>query len=190
MSVKNDLYGAALDAYAVWRDAARSPSERCAGLRDSFAAAAAASREWLSVARLSTFGRIAHESAKTEIAVETAIRLNELLSKDAAPPNEPFFPIDPRYDLHVPANSRQWLVASALQAIEEWRVPSGYYLPLKAQRLDILDWLQATPFASAAIERRRQLMRICAGLQERRMPMPRLTRVTPDNLNPGLWYGG
>ena len=184
-----ERYGTALDAYAHWRDPTRAPDERCAALRDSFIAAEGAMRERPSLARLSTFGRIACEMARPELAAQVATGVIELLTRGASPPDEPFFPIDRRYDQHVPANPQQWLLASSLQAMEEWRTPSGYYIPIEAQRLDILDWLQTTPFASAPIERRRQLQRIHAGLQRQRMRVPLLARAAPDNLNPELWAG-
>src|SRR6185437_12741432 len=58
-ALHGESYGAALDAYALWRDPARSAGERCAALQESFIAAEAAAGERPSVARLSTLGRIA-----------------------------------------------------------------------------------------------------------------------------------
>lgn len=187
--VQSDRYGLALDAYALWCDPGRTAGERCVALRESFTAAEAASRERPSIARLSTFGRIAREIAKTDLAAQVAVRLIDLLNKGGPPPDEPFFPIDRRYDSHRPANPRQWLLAAGMQAMEEWRSASGYYIPVKSQRLDMLDWLQTTPFASAGIERRRQLQRIRAGLQPQRLRVPLLAQAAPDNLNPELWSG-
>jgi FkbM family methyltransferase len=61
--------------------------------------------------------------------------------------------------------------------------------PLQQVTLDRLEALKATGRMTAPMERRRQLMRVLAGLQAGPVPAPLLAVAAPDNLNPELWQG-
>jgi hypothetical protein len=52
-----------------------------------------------------------------------------------------------------------------------------------------LEALKATGRMTAAMERRRQLLRVLAGMQAGPEPDALLARAAPDNLNPELWKG-
>lgn len=188
---RTPLYERALDAYAVWHDTNAAPNLRYAALRAAFAAAKEAAKEAQTIARLVTLARLAYEMGDRAFAAETLSRTITLLSNGAAPPDEPFFPPARRYEAIEPLDpARHWFMAASVEAWEMWRHFSGYYLPVQTQRLNMLDWLQSTPFASAAIERRRQLQSIRAGRQAGMTSTSFVAKVSPDHLNPGLWTTG
>jgi hypothetical protein len=106
-------------------------------------------------------------------------------------PDEPFFPCAARYDAINPQGiGHAWLAATTFEAFETWQHFSGCFKPIEQQELQALDWLQSSPFASAAMERRRQLQRLRARLQRRIEAPPILRQMSADHLNPEIWIGG
>jgi tetratricopeptide (TPR) repeat protein len=191
LNPRSDLYRSALDAYACWRDASADAERRYGALTAALHAAREAVRETRSAERLSSLARIAVEAGERQVAIDALLRAVTLLRQNAVSPTEPFLPASSRYDMIDPGNAPlPWLIAASVEAIEELRVFSGFFLPVEAQRLDILDWLQSTPFASASLERRRQLQKRRVGRQTRLDAPPILAREAPDNLNPELWIEG
>lgn len=191
LNPRSDRYRSALDSYARWRDAAVNAELRYAALCAALRHARDAVREIASPERLSSLARIAVEAGERQVAIDALLRAVTLLRQNAAPPTEPFLPATPRYDAIDPGNAPlPWLIAASVEALEELRVFSGFFLPVEAQRPDILDWLQSTPFASAPIERRRQLQNLRAGRQARMTAPTLLQREAPANLNPALWIEG
>jgi FkbM family methyltransferase len=186
--LSDPTYRRALNAYAVWRDKTGAPTLRWAALSAALTAAQEAAQETPSVARLSTLARFAFEAGQRQLAIDTLWRAIMLFERGTKPPEEPFFPPARRYEAIDPENFAQdWFVAANIEAWEEWRSFSGCFIPVQMHRLDMLNWLQSTRFASAPMERRRQLQRWRAGLQSGLQAAPILARVAPDNLNPALW---
>ena len=184
-------YSRTLDAYALWRDERAGPDRRYAALRGAFAAAREAAEERPSLARISTVARIAFEAGDRQFAIGQLRRAISLLRSDPAPPDEPFFPAASRYDAIDPAGMAQaWLLAAIFEAFETTEYWSGCFKPVEKQALPALDQLQASPFASAPMERRRQLQRWRAGLSHGQQAVPILAHAAPDNLNPHLWTRG
>jgi hypothetical protein len=56
--------------------------------------------------------------------------------------------------------------------------------------LALLERIKETGFQRAPMERRRQLMRLAAGLQSTLEPADCLAATRPDNLNPAIWASG
>lgn len=163
---RTPIYRDALDAYAAWRDLRSAPDLRLAALNRALKAAREASAEKISCVRLATLARIALEAGDRQLASDTLWQLLQLQQGGGKPLDEPFFPPASRFDAINPkSNASAWFTAATIEAYEQARVYSSYFLPKEALQLGMLDWLQSTPFASGAMERRRQLQRWLAGLQ-------------------------
>jgi len=185
---RSPIYARTLDAYALWRDEQAALAKRYTALCTALAAAQQAVREKASLARILTLVRIAFEAGARQFAIDLLPRAMPLLGADAALPDEPFFPPMPRYDMIAPgAMARAWLLAATFEAFEIWQFFSGCFKPLGMQEHGLLDWIQSSPFASAPMERRRQLQRCLAGLQPSVQTTPLLAQASPENLNPELW---
>lgn len=182
-------YRQALDAYAGWRETAAPLPRRYAALSRAFAAARKAVEEKPSIARLATAARIAFELDEHQAAVDLVVRAVPLL-QSKQPLDEPLFPPLPRFDAMAPLGmADRWLFAATLEAYEVLRAFSAYFRDIDPSDLARLDWLQASPFASAPMERRRQMLRVRARLQGELQASPLLTRAAPDHLNPEFWRG-
>jgi FkbM family methyltransferase len=163
---RSPLYRDALDAYAAWRDTQAEAGLRLAALNHAFKVAREASAEKISCVRLATLARIALEAGDRQLAIDTLWHLLQLQRSGGKPLDEPFFPPASRYDAIDPrSQASAWFTAATIEAYEVVRFYSSIFMPKEALQLGMLDWLQSTPFASAAMERRRQLQRWLAGLQ-------------------------
>ena len=181
-------YAQALDAYALWRDETASPEIRASALRSALAKACLAAQETQSSAVLSSAARIADEAGARSLAVQL---LEELLSRlqRGGVPEYLCWPACPRYDrVTVGNDTRTWLLAAAAEAYVTRMAFSGYYC--KTPHVQLLNWLQDTPYASPAMERRRQLAALQTGKQQHLCPAPLLQEASPDHLNPELWNAG
>ena len=181
-------YAQALDAYALWRDETASGDIRAAALRSALTKACLAAQESPSSAVLSTAARIADEAGARSVAVELLGALLSRLQHGGAP-EHPCWPACQRYDrAAVMSDTHTWLLAAALEAYVTRVSFSGYFV--KALCAPLLDWLQNTPYASPAMERRRQLTALHAGKQQQLGPTPLLQASSVDHLNPELWNAG
>ena len=159
-------YHNALNAYALWRDLGAAPDLRLGALNRALAAARDACREKSSCARLATLARVALEAGDRQLAIDVLWHLLQSQQSGGGPVDEPFFPPASRYDMIDPKDRvSDWFTAATIEAFEQARFYSGFFIPAESRQLGMLDWLQSTPFASAPMERRRQLQRWAAGLQ-------------------------
>jgi hypothetical protein len=179
-------YFSALDAYAVWRDTTRPVNERVAGLRAALDTLARVATSAPAIETSSMLARVAHEAGERRRAVQA---LGELLERsNAAVPTAmaPCWPACERFDRVAPVgDARAWLVAAAAEAFVRWANYSDYFSG--PTTLPLLDFLQATPYASVAMERRRQLQAIAAGRQSAILPSRLLAAGGPDHLNVEVW---
>jgi FkbM family methyltransferase len=190
VALRQGSYQRALDAYALWRDKSAALEERYAALLLAFVAAREAVQERPSLARIVTLARIAFEAGERQFAVDLLPRAMPLLGGNATAPDEPLLPPLARFDAINPGPmARAWLLAAVFEAFETWQFFSSCFKPAAMQEQAMLDWFQASPFASAAMARRRQLQRWLAGVQRGLEASPLLAQATPDNLNPQLWGG-
>ena len=184
----DEQYRSALDLYAAWRVSDHRNAARYAALARAFELVRAAAKVRPTISRLSSLARIAREAGARMIAVEEIGTLVTQLAGAPLPPDEPFFPASARFDTIDPQQSaRAWLLAASFEAYEETRLQSGYFGKLDDRTADLYEWFSATPFHSAAMERRRQLLRLLAGRQSKLLPVPLLVRSAPDNLNADFW---
>jgi len=139
-----------------------------------------------SPARLSTFGRVAREAGRHDVAAKAAFDL-AVATQDHKPHiDEPFWPIVQRFDAMAPgAQAPTWFSAAAIEAYEQLRSYSSFFRG--TDTLAAIDWVQSTPFAGAELERRRQLIAVRAGRQRGFVASPILAQERADNLNPQIW---
>ena len=181
-------YQRALDAYAVWRDPARQLGERCGALSTAAQILRRLTAETRNLAILSTGARVAHEAGMRLQATDLLNRMLGLMRQRPPQLKEPFWPAAARYDAMRPGADRDiWFLAATLEAYEERRAFSSQFGA--PDTLAGLDWLAGTPYASPAMERRRQLLAISTGRQRERQPSPLLSKASAEHLNPQLWGG-
>jgi FkbM family methyltransferase len=181
-------YQHALDAYAVWRDVARPLAERCGALLAASDSLRNLTADTRNLAVLSTGARTAHEAGSRTLAVDCLNRMLDLMKHGRPQLREPFWPACARFDAIRPDVDRDvWFLAATFEAYEERRAFSSQFA--EPDTLAGLDWLASTPYASPAMERRRQLMAIRAGRQRERQASPLLSKASAGHLNPQLWGG-
>jgi len=175
-------------------DRSNPPAIRHAHLEAAHAALAGVCASGGDAWDLASCARVARELGLRQRAAEL---LNESLKAclagdpggrrgDSLPAVAAFDAIDPR------RSHGEWLKASLLDGLVESSVFSTYFArgtPMQQLTLDRLEALKATGFMRAPMERRRQLLRVLAGLQPGPVPDPLLQAFRSENLNPGLWGG-
>jgi len=181
-------YRRALDAYAVWRDLARPLPMRCGALLAAADTLRGLTGDARNLALLSTAARVAHEAGMRVLSLDCLNRMLGLMREGPPLLAEPFWPAAPRYDAMRPGADRAiWFLAATLEAHEERRAFSSQFAA--PDTLGGLDWLASTPYATPAMERRRQLIAISAGRQHKRQASPLLSTASTGHLNPQLWDG-
>jgi len=182
-------YAEGLDAFALSRDAERSPAERLAWLARAFQCVEEALAARDSVARRISCARLAAELGWRHAAV-AALRRNvePALADVLTPPAEPFLAPSARHErMRAGTDAAGWLKCALVEEFERQRAFSSFYL--KANSIDLIGAIAHLPFCSAEMERRRQLVRIRHGLQKRPEPAALLREHSEDNLNPQFWSG-
>jgi FkbM family methyltransferase len=185
-AIRDEAFSAAIAAFELWQDSAVPAAARCTALMDAYNHASIACRENASGERFSVLARTALCLGERFIATQAATQALAALSATDKVSGS-FIPAAPRFDaIGAAEDPKEWLLASCLETFEASRAFSGYFIPTELQRMSGLDWLRSSRYASAPMERRRQLQRIRAGL-EREALSPLLAQRTSDNLNPELW---
>jgi FkbM family methyltransferase len=189
VSTRDPLYARALDHYAIWRDSTRAPAVRHAALDAALRGLVELAERATTLPRLFTLVRIAREAGARSIAVRGLQSIIQALNEGRHNLDEPCWPALERYDSLVPNGGvGDWLTASAAEALVVSSHFSGYFSGPTA--LSVLDWLHACAFASAPMERRRELQGIFAGRQQHVEGSVLLQQPAEDNLNPQLWMAG
>lgn len=182
-----DVYALGLARYAQSRDPA-APAE----IR--FAALAAASTAFDSaVAAFPSFvRRLSAARAAADLGARTAaVGHLQAAVRDVGPAgitlDEPFLAPAPRFERLSPGtqDAAQWIVTALTETVERASAYSSAFLP--NANAEHLRALCAGPFASAEMERRRQLALLRQGKIACPEASPLLARGRPDCLNPHLW---
>jgi FkbM family methyltransferase len=178
------------DAFALHRvamDRSRSPEERYGALDTALKAATAGATP--SLPALMNRIRIAADAGQRQLAYEGAKQL--LLEfprrwREAA--GASFLAPVSRLDA-VPARGEdlEWIACAAGEAGLAYVAYSSKFVgePL----LRVIKMLDGNPFRAPMTERRRQLIRMAAGLQQGPERHPLLETASEDNLNPAYWRG-
>ena len=141
--------------------------------------------------RLSTWARVARDAGKRRLAAKIVHSMIEAFDSGQLEfvVNEPFFSATSRFDALDPGyDPADWCVASVLEAASLLSHYSSYFSG--SVTLGYLERLAQGGYQSQEMERRRQLVRIRAGLQQDLEPRPILKMRSRENLNPEHWARG
>lgn len=180
-------YFRGLSAFAESRDAGKSAAERCAWLAHALECVGEARSMRDSLPRTVSFARLAialGERAAASNALQSAV---VGLGKDAGQGlAEPLLAPDERYE-RVATGDRplEWLHCGVVEAFEKCRSFSSRFSGDSS--LPLLEPILSLPFRSPEMDRRWQLVRMLAGLQEGIEPRPPLCTPSDENLNPEYW---
>lgn len=175
----------ALAGFAVWRAKDRPLTERRAALAHAgFTLGQLCTRE-PSFARVSTLARIAWEAGRRQTCLQLLDAFITQAMQRPLSTTEPFWPASPRFDLlTVGTEAADWWLASAVELHEKIGKFSGRFAPPNPK----LNWLCASPFATAEMHRRRVLSLIVG--QRPCLRPELLDRPAPDHRNAHLWASG
>jgi hypothetical protein len=99
---------------------------------------------------------------------------------------EPFLPPLPRYEQIRPGKSAsEWVTCALAEALEKLGAFSSLFTGISS--LPAVESIAHSALRSPEMERRRQLMRMRAGIQAGPQPSPLLIARSDDNLNPQYW---
>ena len=179
-----------LAAFAQSRDPARTLAERVESLWYAVGQVAGAIRAKDTLARRISLARLTWETGMRGAAIMSLSKaVNRVKAEAGDALAEPFLAPSQRYErLSVDAPAGEWLESAVIEQYEKLRNFSSVFGGTSS--LAVLEPLLGRPYCSAEMERRRQLVRMRAGLQEHPEPAPLLCLRSPENLNPGFWCAG
>lgn len=184
-------YEAVLNGYARAHNPALSMPERYNHLQHAYAKVAELLAKHATIPRLMSFARIASDLGKRAEAMRA---LNHLIGV-AFPPttswlHEPFLALADYFEPADPEkNVSEWLKAAVLTRYEKLYAFSSYFIGRASleNSLQRLEAIKHSPLRSPEMERRRQLLRLRAGLQPSSDTELLLARKAVDNLNSEFW---
>ena len=138
--------------------------------------------------RRCTWARVATEAGKRSIAADIMMELVYAIEEGEITANidEPFFPASSRYDSLDPAvDPADWCLSSMIEAASQLVGFSSCFSG--AATLPMLEKLAKSRYQSQEMERRRQLVRIRAGLQQSPEYSSILITASQNNLNAEFW---
>jgi FkbM family methyltransferase len=176
----------ALDAYAVWRQEGLSAQRRYGALLWALWRLETESKLATGVAVLSLLARVAHDAGSRHLAVQILAVMLDEAERSGLAIAEPTWPASEHYD-SIPVNSDRgtWLVAATMEALISWGSYSAAFAG--SSTLKFLNWLHASPYASARMERRRQLQQLQAGQIQAIQPSTILGNAGPGHRNAEFW---
>ena len=185
------VYESVLNSYARAHNPVLSMPERYNHLQRAYARLAELLAKHATLPRLMSFARIASDLGKRADAVQA---LHYLIGTPfpalSSWLHEPFLALADDFEPLDPGkNFSEWLKAAILVRYEKLYAFSSYFsgqasLESSLQRLETI---RRSSLRSAEMDRRRQLIRLRAGLQRSQQPDALLTSKTVDNLNPDFW---
>jgi FkbM family methyltransferase len=180
-------YLQALALFAQSRDLQYNGAVRLSLLRRAADLVAAASQEQNTLPRLLTSARLAWELGRRAFAVQLLENAGRrVLAEDASVYDEPFLAPSVRYEhLSTGAPADEWVHCAVVEQWERLRHFSSFYTGPSS--LSLLEAIARLQYRSAEMERRRQLIRIRAGMQSGREATPLVSRQSEEHLNPALW---
>lgn len=178
-------YLAALNLYALSCSGTLSAMSRAAALKQSVSALMELTEAAPTLPRLMTLCRAATEYGLRGVAAGAVNSLAKAVAHSAelaAQIDEPFLPVSRRYDEIDPGTRMfDWVKDGILEQQELSGWYSSYFAGV--QSLPVLESLRDSPFQSAEMERRRQLVRMRFGLQDG----PEKSALLGNSLNREFW---
>jgi len=141
--------------------------------------------------RFSTWARVAADAGKRELAGKIAVGMIGAIDSGqlACEAGELFLSATNRFDGLDPGDEPAgWLVASLLEGAVRLGHYSSYFSGTAT--LPYLERLADSSYQNPEMERRRQLVRMQAGLQSHPEPCAVLQAQSTDNLNSEYWMAG
>jgi FkbM family methyltransferase len=183
------VYAEGLNAFATSREGTREPEERLAWLRRAYQCVAEALEARETVGRRISYARLAAELGRRAAAVAALQKnLEPVLAGGPQLLDEPFLAPSARHErLDTGTDAAGWLKCALLEEFERQRAFSSSFTGTTS--LTVVDLIGDSPFRSAEMERRRQLVRIRHGMQNGPQPAAVLSKRSEDNLNPQFWSG-
>ena len=180
-------YLQALALFAQSRDLQFKGAVRLSLLRQAADLVAAASQEQNTLPRLLTSARLAWELGRRAFAVQLLENAGRRVQAEyASVYHEPFLTPCVRYEqLSTGAPADEWVHCAVVEQWESLRHFSSFYTGTSS--LSLLEAISHLPYRSAEMERRRQLVRMRAGMQSGREANPLVCQQSDENLNPALW---
>jgi FkbM family methyltransferase len=176
-----------LAAFAESRDPARDLAERLEMLWHALGCVARALKAEDTLARRLSLARLTWETGMRSAAIVSLGKAaGRVKAEGALAGVEPFLAPSPRYEQipdEMPAG--EWLETAVIEQFEKLRTFSSFFGGTSS--LAVLEPLIGRAYCSAEMERRRQLVRMRAGLQSHTEPSPLLCRGSAENLNPEFW---
>jgi FkbM family methyltransferase len=184
-----DAGAAWADRYAYWRDTSNPPAARFAALLAAVAELRTATAARPTLNALATLARLLLESGARAEAVRSLAEFLQRAQAGAGMDAGLVWPPSAGFDAVRPAGAPlEWLIAAAIRAYVEQSSFSDYFST--APTLPMLDWLQATPYRSAPMERRRHLQATRAGRPAGAATSGLPRTAGPEHLNAALWNTG
>ncbi len=178
-------YAACLAHYAQASSTAH-PGDQITHLFTAIQLASQACQESRTIARLLTFARLAGIFGLRAQVVRALVAIaDDLMRPGFALPAEPFLRPGRSLASSSKDDGQRTVATAALEALERARRYSSFFGGTAV--LPLLDHLCRQPDCSPEMQRRRQLVRMRAGLQWAPEPHPQLARDTADNLNAWFW---
>jgi FkbM family methyltransferase len=176
----------ALDAYALWRQDGLSAARRYGALLWALERLEAEVKLGPSVAVLSLLARVALDGGGRSRAVQVlGVILNEA-AQNGLKIADPTWPAARHYDgVAMASDPGTWLLAASAEAMVSSSTFSGYFSG--PTMLPLLDWLQNSPYASARMERRRQLQQLQAKRTVSIQSSAWLSSAAPGHCNAEFW---
>jgi FkbM family methyltransferase len=182
-------YLQALALFAQSRDLQCNGALRLSLLRRAAELVAAASQEQDTLPRLLTSARLAWELGRRAFAVQLLESAGRRVKGEGASVyHEPFLAPSVRYEqLATGVPTEEWVHCAVVEQWERLRHFSSFYAGTSS--LPLLEAIAGLPYRSAEMERRRQLIRMLAGMQNGREANPLVCQQSEEHLNPVLWCG-
>ena len=173
--------------YRIAMDRARLPEERFGALRGALELSVADASPALP--RLMSRIRVARDAGARTLAYESAKRLfAEFPRRWREAVGAPFLAPLHRLDaVAADGEDLEWLACAAAETVIDLIAYSTKFAAPSLTR--VIAMLDGNPFRSPMTERRRQLMRMTAGLQAGPQRHPLLETASGENLNPAYWRG-
>ncbi len=179
----------ALDAYAQWRQTDTNPARRYGALLSALEQLEAGVQQQPRTELLSLLARVSFEAGRRSRTVQVLGAMLNDAARHGLQLTAPTWPAAVHYDGVVPvADSSTWLLAATAQAMVNACAFSGYFAgSLIQSTLTLLDRLHSSPYASAPMERRRQLQQLQVKRTAAIEPSPLLSRMAAGHRNADFW---
>jgi len=181
------VYRRALNHYALSRAGELDMDIRAGHLRTAFSLLVELVRQDATIARLMSLVRVASEWGERGLAVGVLRELVSILNRQALPlATEPFL-APQSADREADGDLTIWQARMIAESFIRLSSHSGYFSGDAS--LPLLDALQRLGDMSPEMARRRQLIRLRAGLQSRPEASAPLAGMSRKNRNPEFWDG-